>query len=757
MQARTYLTWSVLILATLGVAQSQTPPPDPATDTLYPYSNKGCFKVGPSGEPELVAIDCSVFEKQVIVYWPAMTPSSPPPGLHSLVLVFHGNGFSVSAYDNISHHLARNGFIVASTTLRDDSARDRVRFLRESWEHHDHVRNRLAIVGHSRGGEDAVVAARRFATEWATDAVNVEAVVGIAPTDQDNEVLMGTHTRSFLVLYGSRDNDVKGYCLEGDLLVSPSCGNIPSSLVGNSFSLYDRAGSESSVPHFPFFPDARVVTKAMVFVDRANHANFSDSCSIGPGLIDCNEQHAVTAAYVNAFLRWRVENEGKYRHFFTGEWRSESLEDLTIRTQYRQGTGRKVVDNFDQPGWGSATLGTVDKETQIAIEKEGSMWDFPNYTIPHDTRGLMLRWKTLPFLIDPWIRWSIPDGESLELGRYRDVTDYTHLSFRAGIVFDAPLNLGLSSLSFDVQLRDANGSRSHKIPIWLFNELSYPDDGFVVTSFPQNGSGITPKSSMQTVRIPLKHYFSDIDLENVASVELRFGDNDSTQGEVVIDNLEFVAFGGDVLGTVPSPLADNLPTFEMEADTGDQKIFFFDLPHDVAWFEVETTGGTGDVDLYVQPGQPASPSNWRCRPYEWGNDEACLLNTQGNERWFITLDAYDEFSDVTLIAKFGKAPCTQCDYYPGTLEATGDRDFQPDGTYYWSPAGSHQGFLLGDSDTDFDLYLYRWSGNGWYRVAGSESPDSEEQVDYQGSAGYYYWSIDAYSGGGNYSFWLDTP
>ena len=103
------------------------------------------------------------------------------------------------------------------------------------------------------------------------------------------------------------------------------------------------------------------------------------------------------------------------------------------------------------------------------------------------------------------------------------------------------------------------------------------------------------------------------------------------------------------------------------------------------------------------------------------------------------------------------APCTDCEQFTGSLSGTGDFDNQPNGTYYYSASGTHRGWLQGPSGTDFDLYLYRWYGFFWLPVASSTSVSSTEAITHNGSAGYYYWRIDSYSGSGSYTFWLDRP
>ncbi len=95
--------------------------------------------------------------------------------------------------------------------------------------------------------------------------------------------------------------------------------------------------------------------------------------------------------------------------------------------------------------------------------------------------------------------------------------------------------------------------------------------------------------------------------------------------------------------------------------------------------------------------------------------------------------------------------------YGGTLTGTGDYEYQPNGTYYYSGSGVHEGILTGPDGTDFDLYLWKWIGNRWQTVASSLSSSSNESITYSGSSGYYVWRIYSYSGSGTYEFCMDRP
>ncbi|MCA1631318.1 MAG: S8 family peptidase [Acidobacteria bacterium] len=103
--------------------------------------------------------------------------------------------------------------------------------------------------------------------------------------------------------------------------------------------------------------------------------------------------------------------------------------------------------------------------------------------------------------------------------------------------------------------------------------------------------------------------------------------------------------------------------------------------------------------------------------------------------------------------------CSGGTLYTGSLTFTGDYDYHPNGSYYYSSvSGSHKGCLVGPtSGADFDLYLQKWNGSAWVIVARSESATSSETISYSGTAGYYRWQIYSYSGTGSYNFWLLRP
>jgi len=97
--------------------------------------------------------------------------------------------------------------------------------------------------------------------------------------------------------------------------------------------------------------------------------------------------------------------------------------------------------------------------------------------------------------------------------------------------------------------------------------------------------------------------------------------------------------------------------------------------------------------------------------------------------------------------------------FTGSLSGTGDVQYQPNGTYYYSASsGGHTANLEGPASADFELYLWKWNRfSGWQTVSSSTGSASTESINYAGTSGYYAWRIYSLSGGGNYDFCMTRP
>lgn len=106
----------------------------------------------------------------------------------------------------------------------------------------------------------------------------------------------------------------------------------------------------------------------------------------------------------------------------------------------------------------------------------------------------------------------------------------------------------------------------------------------------------------------------------------------------------------------------------------------------------------------------------------------------------------------------GVGPACSGTPHKGTLASKGAAQYMPKGSYYYSAgSGTHSACLVGPDKSDYDLYLLKWSGSGWTRVAESEGETSAESISYSGGAGYYTWQVVSFAGAGEYTLTLKSP
>lgn len=197
----------------------------------------------------------------------------------------------------------------------------------------------------------------------------------------------------------------------------------------------------------------------------------------------------------------------------------------------------------------------------------------------------------------------------------------------------------------------------------------------------------------------------------------------------------------------------------LSGQTGSEVFFTLEVPSGASDLVFQMSGGSGDADLYVRRGSAPTTASYDCRPYLNGNNETCSFASPQGGTWHVMIRGYSAYSNVTLVGSFtepSSAPCSNCTQYSGSL-SSGQVAVQPDGNWFQAGAGTHRGWLEGPSNANFDLELYRWNGSSWVRVARANTSNSSEFIQYNGTAGFYYWRIIAASGGGNYDFWMQQP
>ena len=133
--------------------------------------------------------------------------------------------------------------------------------------------------------------------------------------------------------------------------------------------------------------------------------------------------------------------------------------------------------------------------------------------------------------------------------------------------------------------------------------------------------------------------------------------------------------------------------------------------------------------------------------------------SSGGTTYFQPVNEILSVYGLSLVTSSGPPPGGTCTgpSYSGSL-GSGGSAVQPNGSYYYSSSsGTHRGCLDGPSGSDFDLYLQKWTGSSWVSVAQGITASADETVSYSGTAGYYRWVVDAYSGSGSYTLGTTRP
>jgi dienelactone hydrolase len=338
-------------------------------------------------------------------------------GPFPLVLIVHGNhraeDFSDRGYDYLGELLASRGYIFVSVdeNFLNGSGVDLFGFpdigLKEesdarAWLLLEHLRlwrewnvaagnpflgkvdlERIALIGHSRGGEAVAVAAAFNRLPYYPDDARVSfaygfrlgAVIAIAPVDGQYKPA-GTWTRienvDYFVLHGSHDGDMKSF---------------------HGSRVYQRVRFTDGADHF----------KAGLYIHRANHGQFNTSWGRGDAdgfgnwllnlrpIMPADDQARIAKVYISAFLEASLKRAQGYRVLFRDHRVAPGwLPDGTFSSQYDDTATRYLcryeedidVTTTTAPGGAIGGANLADwKEREIKI-KWGSL----------DTRAVSIGW-----------------------------------------------------------------------------------------------------------------------------------------------------------------------------------------------------------------------------------------------------------------------------------------------------------------------------------------------------------------------------
>ena len=205
---------------------------------------------------------------------------------------------------------------------------------------------------------------------------------------------------------------------------------------------------------------------------------------------------------------------------------------------------------------------------------------------------------------------------------------------------------------------------------------------------------------------------------------------------------------------VPSPtgtLQNGVPVTGIAGAQGSQQFWTLSVPSGMASLQFQTSGGTGDVDLYVRYGSAPNTTTWDCRPFLSGNSETCSFTSPAAGTWHVLLNGAAAYSGVTLTGSYQAPPppCNSitevepnnsmsapqvisgsCNQISGTFvnDPTPTDPFNYDYFRISLPAGLTLTALLNGLSTDYDIELY--NANGDYIGFSYNTGTTPEQASY---------------------------
>lgn len=248
-------------------------------------------------------LDLRIYRPQTSV---GVSPGEWPEGRFPILVFHHGIGQDATQYDHVFRPIVEDGFIVANididpnsnTSFNAQSAANAmacaVRYLTQAWEDSEHVGCGVSLMGHSRGGESAILAIGPILFDGLLEIDTIVAMGG----RYNIGVVTPEATRPFLAIASAVDEQV----------------------IGDPVTAYDRMGSEMpagapkvilrayDVPHNAFGG-----VSAMTLSDEQEaRSMLTDADYLDKG-------HAVASSYTRAFLRYHVleRDSEEYADFFS--------------------------------------------------------------------------------------------------------------------------------------------------------------------------------------------------------------------------------------------------------------------------------------------------------------------------------------------------------------------------------------------------------------------------------------------------------
>jgi large repetitive protein len=99
-------------------------------------------------------------------------------------------------------------------------------------------------------------------------------------------------------------------------------------------------------------------------------------------------------------------------------------------------------------------------------------------------------------------------------------------------------------------------------------------------------------------------------------------------------------------------LQDEVPVVGLSGPLGSEIFFKIEVPSGETSLEFTTSGGTGNVDMYIRRGSRPTTASWDYRGNDPGNNQTVSISNPASGTWYVMLKATQAYTGVTLVADY---------------------------------------------------------------------------------------------------------
>nr|WP_235973141.1 PPC domain-containing protein [Luteimonas sp. MC1895] len=99
-------------------------------------------------------------------------------------------------------------------------------------------------------------------------------------------------------------------------------------------------------------------------------------------------------------------------------------------------------------------------------------------------------------------------------------------------------------------------------------------------------------------------------------------------------------------------MQNGVPVTGLSGAASSERRYTIQVPAGRTQLRVQTSGGTGDADLYVRQGSAPTTTTYTCRPYQGGNNETCTISNPAAGTWHVMVRGYSAYSGLSLVGSY---------------------------------------------------------------------------------------------------------